>query len=287
MSGIIERAMKLGGGRSHPPQKPEVPKAHLVSSSSGVRGGEPTRFDLNFSALERAGYLSPNTTKSKLAEEVRALKRPVLENAFGKTSVDVDKGNVVVVTSAEQGEGKTFTSLNLAMSLAQERDRTVLLVDADLIQRSLTRFLGLDQVRGLTEALSDPEITIDDVLGETNNERMSLIPSGAVRDDSTELLSSDLMAQFVERLATEDSSRIIILDAPPLLATSQGQVLTTLAGQVLVVVEEGKTSLSSVQEALDLLDPNQAVGMVLNKRHHMPGDTSGAYGGYYGSEGSS
>jgi exopolysaccharide/PEP-CTERM locus tyrosine autokinase len=218
--------------------------------------------------------------RSTLAEEFRLLKRPVLANAMGKGAAPVERGNIIAITSALPHEGKTFTSMNLAMSIAQERDHTVLLVDSDLIQRALTRFLGVSDVPGLTDVLRDPEIDLAQVIARTSVPKLRVLPCGRGDPLGTELLASEQMVRVVTELSRRYPDRIVIFDAPPLLSTSQAVVLANQAGQVLVVVEEGRTSQSNVQEALSLLDESKVIGMVLNKAVGRSGRDY--YGGYYG-----
>ncbi|HJW28048.1 MAG TPA: hypothetical protein VJ508_02235, partial [Saprospiraceae bacterium] len=108
-------------------------------------------FQLDFKSLARKGYLTPNTTHGDMAEAYRILKRPVLMNVKSNDSIQVKHSNLILITSALPGEGKTFTAFNLAMSIAFERDNTVLLVDTDLTRHSLTNLLGLNNAPGLTD----------------------------------------------------------------------------------------------------------------------------------------
>jgi protein-tyrosine kinase len=278
---IFERAVSTADHASTQ-KRPEAPArvqpAARRREGFGAERGPEYRLDLH--ALEKAGNLVPQGTGTRQVEDYRLLKRPVLLNAFGKGSDLIENGNLVVVTSALPGDGKTFTSLNLAMSIAQEQDRTVLLIDADLTQRSLTHQLGLSGARGLTDLLMDPPAGVGEVLGRTNVPKLRVIAAGTPSPDTTELLASDQMESLMADLASHYDDRIVLFDCPPLLAASQAQVLTQLAGQVLMVVREGKTPRSAIDEALDLLDEDQVVGMVLNDCGRSRG--ASYYGGYYG-----
>lgn len=288
MSSIIERAMR--GLKAAPGQ----PRAKVVPERQPPKEGHlasvlplaPTarEFHLDFAGLRRVGYLTPDAVESTLAEEFRLLKRPVLLNAFGKTPVPVEHGNLVAVTSSVPDEGKTFTSINLAMSIAQERDTTVLLIDSDLIQRAMTRFFGLSEVEGLTDVLLDYEKDLSLVMGRTNVPKLRIIPSGCGHPEGAELLGSDQMERIASELSARYPDRVVIFDAPPLLSSSQAVVLANLVGQILFVVEEGKTSQPALQEALDLLDPDKVIGMVLNKCSQAGGRSH--YGGNYGRQSS-
>jgi exopolysaccharide/PEP-CTERM locus tyrosine autokinase len=181
-----------------------------------------------------------------------------------------------MVVSALPAEGKTFTSFNLAMSVAMEKDTTVLLVDSDIIKPSLTKMLGLNNAPGLTDVLLDQQLSLSVVIIKSIMPKLNLIPAGRSHSHSTELLASSEMERVALELSQRYTDRIIIFDAPPILVTTEAPVIARLAGQVLVVVEAGKTEQSLVQEAVNQLDNTKVIGMVLNKSR----DNAG--GGYYG-----
>jgi exopolysaccharide/PEP-CTERM locus tyrosine autokinase len=280
MSSIIERALGAKG-QSGVAKRQGMLRAALADEARHADGSRLVPdFTVNIAALQRAGYLTPTTLTGTLAEEFRLLKRPILQNAMGRSAAPVERGNVIAVTSALPHEGKTFTAMNLAMSIAQERDHTALLIDSDLIQRSLTAFLGIDDVPGLTDVLGDEDIHLAQVIGRTSIEKFRVVACGRVDHRGTELLASEQMSSLVSELSHRYPDRLVIFDAPPLLSTSQAVVLANLAGQILLVVEEGRTPQSSVQEALDLLDESAVIGLVLNKSMRRSGQ--GYYGSYYG-----
>lgn len=239
---------------------------------------------LNFETLRSQGYLTPQSAQSQLAEEMRLLKRPLLRNAFGKGAAPVRYGNLISVTSALPGEGKTFTTLNLAMSMAMEMDTTVLMVDADVVKPSLTRLLGLEEEPGLIDVLIHPELDMGSVIVPTDLPKLRVIPAGRRHAHSTELLASDQMERIAIELSERYPDRVVVFDAPPLLVTSQAGVLSQLAGQIMVVVEAGRTPQSAIKEAVSHLDKDKVIGMVLNKGRRAFG-TEYYYGGYYGSYG--
>jgi len=232
--------------------------------------------------LEKNGMLTPSLKDSRQAEEYRVIKRPLLSNASAENARMIDRGNVIMVTSALQGEGKTYTTTNLAVSIAAERDRSVLVVDCDVVKHSLSSMFGLEGRKGLIDVLLDPTITIDDVIVSTDIPSLKIIPAGMANNFSTELLASNQMAQIMDEMVGRYSDRFLILDSPPLLMTSQSAVLAGHAGQILVVVEEGVTPQKAVIEAISTLDDNKAIGTVLNKRSRM---NRGEMYGYYGSYG--
>jgi len=253
-----------------------------VELSRPVSGNEsPNRVELDLARLERMGFLVPESSRGQLTEEIRHIKRPLLINAF-RSGDTGQSSNLIMVTSARPGEGKTFTAVNLAMSIAKERDKTVLLVDADVARPSVYRVLGLQpKLPGLVEYLMDDSQALSDILLKTNVPNLRVLPAGRSHIHSTELLASDAMRQLATEMSQRYPDRIIIIDSPPLLATSEAAVLASLVGQIVVIVESEKTSKQEVNDALGLLDQSKMIGLVLNKtRPILTSDYYGYYGGY-------
>ncbi len=219
----------------------------------------------------------------QFADEYRRIKRPLLSNAFGKSSSLVEKGNLILVTSSIPGEGKTHTAINLALSIAHERDHTVLLVDCDVTRHGTSRMLGITDKPGLVDVIESDNFSLGDALLRTDIPELCLLSAGKQHDYVTELLASKKMSDLVAEIGKRYDDRVIIFDGPPLLPTPQTQVLTSLVGQVVFVVEAGKTPQALVDEALDMISEDQATGLVMNKSEGLSG-RSGYYYGYYGSE---
>lgn len=214
------------------------------------------------------------------SDEYRRIKRPLLANAFGKTASLVDKGNLILVTSALPGEGKTTTAANLALSMKQEKDHTVLLVDCDINKQGTSKLFGLSGKPGLVDVLEDESLSIGDVLLRTDIPQLCVVSAGKGDEYVTELLASQRMSDIVAEMASRYDDRIIIFDAPPLLPTPQTQVLAGLVGQIVFVVEAGKTPQMLVEEAVEMLPEEKAVGILMNKAEGLSG-RSGYYYGYY------
>jgi len=232
--------------------------------------------------LKPGGFLLPEMKDTIQLDEYRQIKRPLLINAFGKCAAREERANLVMITSSVAGEGKTYTTINLALSMAMERDTTVLIIDGDNIRASLTRSLGLDGSIGLIELLTDENLSVEDTIIKTDIPKLSVIPSGKMNAYSTELYASEKMEQLLKELAERYNDRIILFDSPPLLQTSQTKVLSQHVGQILVVVEEGKTPQKAVAEAVGLLEQNKIIGTVINKRRYR--SSGDYYGGYYGGQ---
>ena len=234
--------------------------------------------------LERLRAANMLVTGSSLgpnfSDEYRRIKRPLLSNAFGKTSSLVERGNLILVTSSIPGEGKTHTAVNLALSIAQERDHTVLLVDCDVTRQGVSYMMGLSDCPGLVDVLENETFTIGDALLRADIHQLSLLAAGKHHEYVTELLASQRMASLVDEIASRYNDRVIIFDGPPLLPTPQTQVLAGLVGQVVFVIEAGNTPQDVVEEALGLVPEEKAVGLVMNKSEGVSG-RSGYYYGYY------
>lgn len=230
--------------------------------------------------LSDQGFLTPDIKASKQLDEYRQIKRPLLMNAFGKCAAREENANLVMITSAVSGEGKTYTTLNLALSMAMERDKTVLMVDCDDVRSSLTNALGLGELAGLMDLLSGEINDVEDIIANTDIPKLSVIPSGKMNAYSTELFASERMEALLNELAKRYTDRIILFDSPPLLETSQTKILADQVGQILVVVEEGITEQKTVVDAISQLDPNKIIGTILNKRRYS--GSGEYYGGYYG-----
>lgn len=236
---------------------------------------------LDLDRLMQAGYVTPNAPRSPIADQYRVIKRPLLANATGKGAVPVVNGNLIMVTSALPGEGKSFTAVNLAMSLATELDYRVLLVDADVARPSLRRVFDLPAGPGLMDVLVKPDVKMSDVLLRTNIDKLSLLLSGTPHARATELLASDAMTRLLEEMAQRYPDRIIIFDSPPLLPTTEARVLATHMGQVVVVVQAERTLQSDLQHALATIENCPVKLMLLNQARGVGRDVYG-YGYGYG-----
>jgi receptor protein-tyrosine kinase len=215
--------------------------------------------------LRDAGLIAPEYHEKMLADQFREIKRPLIASAYGKRVAQVEDGNLIMISSAMPGEGKTFTSLNLALSIAQEQDLTVLLVDADVAKPQISEIFGISEVPGLLDILEGQPRALEALIVRTNIEGLSILPAGAPRTNATELLSGSRMDNVVQQLATRFPQRVIVFDTPPLLQTSEAKVLANLAGQVILVVKAESTPQGAVAEALHILGDEKAVSLVLNQ----------------------
>jgi receptor protein-tyrosine kinase len=259
---------------------------HVAAASSAVAGERKPEQDvssryveLDLQRLDEMRVVTPRSPRSQIAEEFRMIKRPILANARGKGASPVENGNLIMVTSSVPGEGKSFNSINLAMSIAMELDNTVLLVDADVARPSVLNLLGLPPAKGLMDVLLDKSVGLPDVLLRTNIEKLTLLPAGMPHKNATELLASGAMKSLLVEIAHRYPDRIIVFDSPPLMVTTEAPVLAQSMGQIVLVVEAGRTTQTMVKHALAKIADCPVKMLVLNKARYARTD---GYYGYYG-----
>lgn len=252
------------GPRPEPREVPSPKSAERTIATALRQSSKVVQLDLP--RLAKEILLVPGHDSHELAAEFRSIKRPIVANLTGSSNAAIPGSNLIVVTSAVPGEGKTFCAINLALSLAAEIDRTVLLVDADVLKPSVARRLGIEVQAGLLDVLADAKIDLANVLLKTNISKFTVLPSGAPRADSAELLAGGHMKQLFDELSQRYPDRIIIVDAPPLLPTTEARTLASRAGQVVLVVDAGSTSQSLVTQAFEMIEGCKSVMSILNRR---------------------
>lgn len=269
-----------------PPAAPasEIPRiagpAGRTAAEADDPRAPPAAF-VDYQRLAQRGFLVPGEEANLKSEEYQHIKRRLLGNMVSGIMQSHAPTNLIMITSSVPGEGKTFSSMNLAVSIAMEIDRTVLLVDTDVIKRDLTRLFGAEGRPGLFDLLSDQSLAVPDVLLRTNIPKLVLMPCGTIKAVATERLASEGMRRLAEELARRYPDRIILFDCPPVLATTGAAALAQHVGQVVMVVEAGKMSQETLKRALDLLDSVTIAGFILNKSKQPPA-SSKYYGyGYY------
>jgi protein-tyrosine kinase len=284
---LIERAAARIAGKVPPTEivLPSLePNAKLASTSTLQDVTHPNRDGARVTReviVDRGRLASnaialPSSERSKAVEEYRIIKHGVIRNA----AADPERGRLIMVTSARPREGKTFTSLNLAFSLASERDMRVLVIDCDVHRQTLMDTLGIRADRGLLDLLTDPSTDIADVLLRTNIGNITVLPAGKSGPLVPELLSSQKMNDLMNEMVRRYPDRFIILDAPPCLATSDPSVLAGLVGQVLFVVEANRTQEPEIAASLRLISACPSISLVLNKTLGAASDQFGSYSYY-------
>lgn len=250
-----------------------------VEKPADIEARPSKSIELNLETIAASGLLVPHAARNQLADEFRVIKRPLIANAMGRGGSAIPNGNLIMVTSALPGEGKSFTAINLAISIAMELDNTVMLVDADVARPSVLNMLGLPQSAGLLDVLKENSLDISGALLRTNIEKLSILPSGTPHPRATELLASDTMIRLLEDMSSRYSDRIIIFDSPPLLLTTEARVLATHMGQVVIVVNAENTAQAAVKQAITTIEACPVKMMVLNQ---VRSDKADGYGYGYG-----
>ena len=287
-------AMPQAVARAEPPPAPLPEEAQTSGvqppiAVAGVTQPAPVvtskRVEINLDSLSAAGIVSPNSPRSQIADQYRVIKRPLIANAMGKGATPVENGNLIMVTSSLPGEGKSFTAINLAISIAAELDNTVMLVDADVARPSVLRVLGLEPGPGLLNLLAGDSADLSTMLLKTNIDKLTILPSGTPHARATEMLASDAMTRLLADMGKRYSDRIIVFDSPPLLLTTESRVLATHMGQIVMVIQAEKTLRSDVQDALATIEACPVKMVVLNQvRSAMTGGYGYGYGQGYGNK---
>jgi len=274
---IIEKAISLRDAAKPAEPRPGTPAARRRQGPRpAIRQPDASGAPASFARLAELRMLPDPERDQVLIEQLRHLKRPILQNAFGPLADGV--ANVVMVTSARPGAGKSFVSASLAQALTRARELSVVIVDLDNIKATLTRSLDLSDRVGFFDAAEQPDISLESTLVPTEIPGLRVIPTGRQTTDSSELLNSQRVREMLRELSEDDPTRIVILDTPPLLSTPDSHAILELAHQFVVVVEAGVTKQSDMKQVLESLRGDKPVGLVLNKAL---GGLAPLYGGDY------
>ncbi len=274
---------------SAPPESKVEPKAEPVAEPTQVevaakesslkQVNAPIRIDED--RLNERNILTLNNDNVLVAEEFRLIKRSLLINAFTGGDQAIENGNIIMVTSAQPNEGKTYCALSLALSMAKEKDLNVLLVDADVAKPDVMNTVGVKGGKGLIDVIGDDSIDLSDCILKTDIKNLSILPAGKKHSFTTELLASEKMGNLIDELAQRYHDRVIVIDSPPVLASSASSVLAMHVGEILFVVEADRTSEEEVKEALQLIKNCQNINLILNKAQiHVGNKRFGSYYGY-------
>lgn len=268
------------------PAAPVSAPAAPVSFRTAAAPPAPKPQGKGFASIDRerlraANLIDPDGPVTGLSEEFRIVKRQLLLAARGGKGLEpVDRGERILICSAHPNEGKTFCAINLALSMASEKDNRVLLVDADFAKPSVLARLGIPGSPGLMDALADPSVDVEDYVIATDIDGLSILPAGAQTNQDTEYLAASRAAAVLDQLTAHDPARIIIFDSPPALAASPASVLALQVGQTVVVVNADVTTDSALRDALSLLSGCEHIQLMLNRAKFSP--TGRKFGSYYG-----
>ena len=247
-------------------------------------------FKLNFNNLRNKGYLHPMARRSLTSEEMRLIKRRLFQK-MSLADLHTDNNNiikdndiehVILITSSKPDEGKSFTAMNLALSIVMDEKYNVLLIDADVARAALSRLLKQEKNSGLTDILRETEPDLSKVIKREVNYPLAFIPAGSGVATATDLFGGKKMRKFVHDIASRYRDRIIIFDAPPLLASTEAVVLSQHVGQIVYVIDGSQTPRSTIEAGLDVLDRYDNVSLLLNKTSmHTDSAQFGSYYDYY------
>ena len=239
------------------------------------------RVTVDMGRLRAAGYLPEQGQERRFADYCHRVKRPLIDRALGAGSPQDSR--LVVLSSALPGDGKTFITLNLALSIARERDVTALLVDADLPKAQITEVLNLRSEAGLLNALRDDRLDPESLLLDCDVPNLEILPAGSPGDGAAELIASSRMRDVVTRLITRNARRIVLFDSPPLLVSSEARALLAIPGQIVLVARAGHTPQHAIADAIAQVDRKKLQGLVLNDAY--VGHEQAYYGyGLYGAD---
>jgi protein-tyrosine kinase len=258
---------------------PELPAEPQIAFGNPTRRVAP----IDREALAARGMLAPGGPITPLAEEFRMVKRQLLLTARAvaakETARAADRARMILVCSAQPNEGKTFCAINLALSMATEKDVEVLLVDADFAKPDVLDRMGLPNGPGLLDVLAGAVDSVEDCIIDTDVPQLSVLPAGTKTNSDTELLASDRARALLDGLAAANPRRIVIFDSPPALAASPASVLASHVGQTMLVVRADRTSESDLRAAVSTLDGCEHIQLVLNSVSFQPGGRR--FGSYY------
>jgi protein-tyrosine kinase len=271
VAAVLAPVAKPAPAFAAPPAAAAAPGTPSDAGPETVLRSNTRRVELDLVRMQEIGLVTAPSGRTRLLEDFRVIKRPLLQRAFGERKPGENPNNLIMITSSLPGEGKTFTALNLAMSIAMELDHTVLLVDADVARPSVMKTLGIPEHRGLMDLLVDDKLDMADVMLRTNVDTLALLPAGTRTARATELLASSTMSMLVTEIANRYPDRIVIFDSPPLLLTSEARVLAEHMGQIVVVVEAQTTTQHAVRESLSQLEGCPNVNLIYNKARDFPG----------------
>ncbi|HXW69524.1 MAG TPA: polysaccharide biosynthesis tyrosine autokinase [Dissulfurispiraceae bacterium] len=191
------------------------------------------------------------------AEEYKRIRTGILK------STSKNFLNTIMFTSSQMGEGKTVTSLNLAVTMAKDIDHTVLLVDADLRSPSVHSYLGLSPKKGLSDYLSGTA-RLSEVIFRTGIGKLAVLPAGEPPDNPSELLSSEKMRVLITELKHRYKDRYVLFDTPPLLAAAEPLSMARYVDGIVFVIQAARTSPKIAARAVSLMKDFTVFGIVLN-----------------------
>lgn len=231
--------------------------------------------------LRESAFIVPDGPVTSISEEFRIVKRRLLASVQAEINAGLGiAAQRILICSANPGDGKTYSAINLALSIATEKDHDVVLVDADFAKPSILSSLGIAGQRGLMDALADPSVDVQDLIIPTDIHGLSVLPAGRQTNTDSEYLASARTQDVLASLTAGRPGRIVIFDSPPLLAASPAATLAQHVGHALMVVRADVTSERALRDALSLIAGCNQIQLLLNGVKFSPSGRS--FGSYYG-----
>lgn len=289
---LVERALKklqqsgsddFAAREAKPVASPKLPerRAEVPAVAPAVPVERPSRVvRIDRQALRAAQLLPTADMEQRIATQYRQIKRSLIAAALGRTEPVVENGQVIMVASALAGEGKTFTSINLALSMAREKDVEVILVNADVAKPHLDTLFGVAGERGLLDLLENDHLHPDSVILDTDVPRLKFLPAGQQVEHATELLASVRLQELLQQITQRPGSPIVLLDSPPLLLSTESQAMIPSVGQVVLVVRANVTPREAVEAAVEAASGAKSIGVILNQSTESVSDAYYGYGSY-------
>ena len=259
------------------PAQPSAPPPAVIDAAANPIPLAGERVEVDFASLRKAGFIDPEGQASALAEEFRIVKRQILDAIRLAGTAAARR---ILITSPHENEGKTFCAVNLALSLAAERDLEVVLIDADLANPSVKQVFGLPERAGLMDVLADENARVENHVLQTDIDGLWLLPPGRQSSHASEALSSRGTAQMFERLTAQAPNRIVLIDSPPALAASPAAEIAKHVGQTILVARADRTGKTALEDAAQLLSACPDIKLVLNGANFSP--SGRRFGSYYG-----
>jgi exopolysaccharide/PEP-CTERM locus tyrosine autokinase len=260
---IVERALKRLQADASASRTRRVFGRVVETATSQAATGRVISIDQD--ALRVAGLLAPKHQERQIASQYRHIKRPLIAAAIGRGQEPLANGRLIMVASPLPGEGKTFTAINLAFSMAMEKELHVVLVDGDVAKPQISKMFGVGAEPGLLDAVIDPAIEPERLILPTDVPNLFLLPAGTHSDRATELLASERMTEAMSWLLSRDERRIFVFDSSPLLLSTEAPALAEVAGQIVVVVRAEFTEYHVLLDALKRLPEGCSPSLVLNQ----------------------
>ncbi len=271
-----------------------TPWTDLSAKVRGERLGDDDseKLELDFERLAKGGFITPETIERDVARDFSIVKRRLFRRLcfFGPEHEQSTKDAkrrcpIVLITSGNPGEGKTFSSINFALSLAIEEQLNVLLLDTDLAKPSVTNVIGFPyRKKGLFDCLNDASLRPDDVILSFEQLSLSVMPAGEATTAPSSLLGGKAMVDVIQRVRDLNRYDMLVLDGPPLLATTEAAVLAPHADEIVLVIGAGDATSTQLDASLELLDVSSDKISLLLNRAVISERSAGYYGHDYGGD---